>query len=105
VDYRTVTRANFPFSESIRATEVDSRLHGNLDSGNVTHKLLIGLSFRHYNDDAAFGFAAAPPIDLFNPVYGMPISTPPLNNPYLQQVQKETGLYAQDVMKLNHWVV
>ncbi len=104
-DYRTVTRANFPFDEKIRATEVDSRLHGNLDFGQVTHKLLVGLSFRHYNDDAAFGFAAAPPIDLFDPVYGMPITTPPLSTPYLQQVQKETGLYAQDVMEVNHWVV
>lgn len=105
VDYRMVTRANFPFDESIRTMEMDSRIYGTFESGNVKQNLMMGLSFRHYNDDADFGFAAAPPIDLFHPVYGMPITTPPLSTAFLQQVQKETGLYVQDVVEAGPWVL
>lgn len=104
-DYRTVNRFNFPFDENIHALEMDSRLSGKFSSGDVTQNVLVGLDFRHYTDDAEFGFAAAPPIDLFNPVYGMAITTPPLSYPYLQQVQKQTGLYAEDVIKVAPWVL
>lgn len=104
-DYRTVTRANFPFDENIHALEVDSRLTGKFTTGDVTQDVLFGLSFRHYTDHAAFGFAGAPPIDVFAPVYGVPITTPPLSYPYLQQIQKQTGLYAEDVAKLDSWVL
>lgn len=104
-DYRTVNRDNFPFDENIHALEMDSRLYGKFGSGNVTQNVLIGLDFRHYTDDAEFGFASAPPIDLFNPVYGVPITTPPLSYPYLQQIQKQTGLYAEDVIKIAPWVL
>lgn len=104
-DYRTVNRFNFPFDENIRAIEVDSRLYGTFDTGAVKQKLLVGLSFRHYADDADFGFASAPPIDLYNPTYGMPITTPSLSYPYLQQVQKQTGLYAEDVIEMHPWVL
>jgi iron complex outermembrane receptor protein len=105
VDYRTVTRANFPFNEAVRAFEMDSRMYGTFDTGNVNQNLIFGLTLRHYDDDAVFGFAAAPPIDLFDPVYGKPITTPPLDTTFLQQVQKNAGLYVQDVVEMNHWVV
>lgn len=104
-DYRTVNRFNFPFDESIRALEADSRLSGRFSAGGVTQNVLIGLDFRHYSDDAEFGFAVAPPIDLFAPTYGVPITTPPLAFPYLQQIQKQIGLYAEDVIKISPWVL
>jgi iron complex outermembrane receptor protein len=104
-DYRTVDRYNFPFDESIRALEADSRLSGKFGDGDFTQNVLIGLDFRHYADDAAYGFAIAPPIDLFDPTYGVPITTPPLSSPYLQQIQRQIGLYAEDVVKLNQWVL
>ena len=104
-DYRTVDRDNFPFDESIHALEADSRLAGKFSDGGVTQNVLIGLDFRHYTDHAEFGFASAPPIDLFDPTYGVPITTPPLASPYLQQIQRQIGLYAEDVIKLSQWVL
>ena len=71
----------------------------------MTQNVLIGLDFRHYADDAEYGFAVAPPIDLFDPTYGVPITTPPLSSPYLQQIQRQIGLYAEDVVKLSKWVL
>ena len=104
-DYRTVDRDNFPFDENIHALEADSRLSGKFSAGGVTQNVLIGLDFRHYTDHAEFGFASAPPIDLFNPTYGVPITTPPLSYPYLQQIQRQIGLYGEDVIKLSQWVL
>ena len=104
-DYRTVDRDNFPFDENIHALELDSRLYRKFHTGRVTQDVLIGVDFRHYTDHAVYGFASAPPIDLFDPVYGVPITTPPLSYPYLQQIQRQVGLYAEDVAKLDSWVL
>jgi iron complex outermembrane recepter protein len=104
-DYRTVNRYNFPFDESIRALEADSRLSGKFTDGDISQNVLIGFDFRHYSDDAEFGFGLAPSIDLYNPTYGVPITTPPLAFPYLQQIQRQLGLYGEDVVKLSQWVL
>ncbi len=104
-DYRTVERDNFPFDENIHALEADSRLSGKFSDGGVSQNVLLGFDFRHYTDHAEFGFASAPSIDLFNPTYGVPITTPPLSYPYLQQIQRQLGLYGEDVIKLSRWVL
>ncbi len=104
-DYRTVNRYNFPFNEKVKSFNVDSRAEGTFGSGAVKQKLLVGVDYRRYTDNAEYGFDLAPTIDLFKPVYGMPITTPTSLFPYLQQVQKQTGLYAQDQIKLDRWVL
>jgi iron complex outermembrane recepter protein len=100
-DYRTVNRYNFPFDENIHALEFDSRLYRKFRTGEVTQDVLVGVDFRHYTDHAEFGFSTAPSIDLFDPAYGVPITTPPLSYPYLQQIQRQVGAYAEDVIKLS----
>ena len=105
-DYHTVNRYNFPFNENTKSFNVDNRVEGKIDSGDVKQLLLFGLDYRRYTENSEFGFALAPPIDLFNPVYGVPITTPTSLFPYIDEVQKQTGLYAQDQIKFyNHWVV
>jgi iron complex outermembrane recepter protein len=104
-DYRTVNRYNFPFNENTKSFNVDSRVEGKLDGDTVKQRMLFGLDYRRYTENSEFGFAAAPPIDLFHPVYGVPIVTPTSLFPYVQEVQKQTGLYAQDQIKLDRWVL
>lgn len=100
-DYRTVQRYNFPFNEKVTSFNVDSRVNMQFDTGSITHDLIVGVDYRHYTDHSENGFSFAPSIDLFNPVYGVAITTPALS-PYTQEVQNQTGIYAQDVMKLGH---
>jgi iron complex outermembrane receptor protein len=104
-DYRTVNRYNFPFNENVKSFNVDSRVEGKFDTGDVKQKVLFGVDYRRYTDNAQYGFALAPSIDLFNPVYGVPITTPTQLFPYLQQVQKQTGVYGEDQIKIDHWVL
>ena len=103
-DYRTVWRYNFPFDESVDAFTVDTRLEGKFDTGPLAHTLLGGVDYRKYENQQGFGFALAPPIDLFNPVYGADIVTPPVN-PFVDQVQKQTGYYLQDQIKWDRLIV
>jgi iron complex outermembrane receptor protein len=103
-DYRTVWRYNFPFDESVDAFTVDTRLEGKFDTGPLAHTLLAGVDYRKYENQQGFGFALAPPIDLFNPVYGADIVTPAVN-PFVDQVQKQTGYYLQDQIKWDRLIV
>ena len=104
-DYHTVNRYNFPFNEDTKSFNVDNRVEGKINGDTVKQRLLFGLDYRRYTNDSEFGFALAPTIDLFNPVYGVPITTPTSLFPYVQEVQKQTGLYAEDSIKIDHWVV
>ncbi len=104
-DYRTVNRYNFPFNEDTKSFNVDNRVEGKINGDTVKQRLLFGLDYRRYTNDSEFGFSGAPTIDLFNPVYGVPITTPTTLFPYVQEVQKQTGLYAEDSIKIDRWVV
>ena len=94
-DDRTVDRSNFPFKDGVHQFTLDSRLDGRLDTGPVRHELLLGVDYRDYREQSAFGFASAPSIDLFHPVYGAPIVEPSFS-PSTNQRLRQVGLYGQD---------
>lgn len=104
-DYRTVNRNNFPITEAINSFNVDSRLSGSLSTGPVSNTWLVGFDFRHYTDTSYFGFSSAPSIDLFAPNHHQTITTPALSYLYLDDIQDQFGLYAQDAAKLDNWIL
>lgn len=103
-DYRTVNRFNFPIVEGITSFNVDSRLSDQIDTGPLHHTLLLGVDYRRYTDVAEYGFAFAPSIDLFAPVHNQAITEPALM-PYLNEIQTQVGVYAEDAIKLDRWVL
>lgn len=103
-DFRTVNRSDFPFNEEVDSFNVDTRLYNNFRTGEVEHAMLVGLDYRDYRNESEFGFAEAPPIDLFNPVYGAELPDPDLF-PFTDQKQKQTGLYLQDRMRFDRLVL
>lgn len=102
-DFRTVTRFDFPFNEEITSFNVDTRGYFDFDTGGANHRVLVGLDYRDYEADSEFGFAPAPPIDLFDPQYGAEIPDPTLF-PFTDQEQKQTGVYVQDQIRVDRWV-
>ena len=105
-DDRTVTRSNFPDKDAVHQIAVDTRAEGRFDSGPVRHDLLLGVDYRNYREQAAFGFGAASDIDLFHPVYGAaPIVTPAFLAPYSNQRLEQTGLYFQDQAHLGGFIL
>jgi iron complex outermembrane receptor protein len=111
-DYRTVNRATFPFVEEVDSFNVDTRGYLTFDTGAAIHNLLVGFDYRKYEANSAFGFASStfpagsvPTIDVFNPVYGIPFVDPEPSTPFTDQVQKQSGLYLQDSISINQWVI
>lgn len=105
-DQRTLFRYLWKTEEESKTFGVDNQLLFHFDTGAVEHTLLTGLDFRRARNDyaSAFTFAGAPTLDIFNPVYGAPIVEPDYTS-RTRQEQSQFGLYAQDQMKLDRWVV
>ena len=111
-DYRTVNRASFPFVETIDSFNVDTRGYFIFDTGSAIHNMLAGFDYRNYEANSKFGFASStfpagsvPTIDVFNPVYGTPFVDPQPIFTFTDQVQKQSGLYVQDSIAINKWII
>jgi iron complex outermembrane receptor protein len=102
-DQRTLVRYLFPNENHTKTFGVDNNLQYVLDSGNVQHTFLAGIDYRRANDDYASAFDFnAPPLDIFDPVYGAPVTVPAYTS-HTQQVQSQLGVYLQDQIKFGHW--
>ncbi|HEU4531252.1 MAG TPA: TonB-dependent siderophore receptor [Steroidobacteraceae bacterium] len=102
-DFRTVTRSDFPFNEVIRSLSADTRGYFDFDTGGLQHKLLFGFDYRDYDGYSEFGFAAAPSIDLFDPVYDAVIP-PATIFPFIDETRDQRGVYLQDQIKLGQLI-
>ncbi|MFN7106830.1 MAG: TonB-dependent siderophore receptor [Brevundimonas sp.] len=102
-DYRTVTRSQFAFLEDVQSTAVDTRLKAKVVTGALSHDIIAGFDYRTIDNRQSSFFGAAPSIDLFAPVYGATIVEGPLFN-FLDQTQKQSGLYVQDQIRTGGWV-
>lgn len=95
--YRTLQQYNFSYAEQVNSFATDNRFDAKLETGSLTHKLLLGVDYRSVRNKAAFGFVFAGQLDAFDPVYDpafeQNIGFP---SPYNDQKLKQTGIYAQD---------
>lgn len=105
-DNRTVSRANFPSSEDSQQFAIDNRFDAKFATGALEHRLIAGFDYRNYRNQAAFNFGGATSIDLFDPVYSStPIAALPLLPPYIDVRLKQSGIYAQDQVKLGGFIL
>lgn len=100
-DNRTVTRGNSPYQEDVSNLAIDTRLSGELESGAVSHRFLVGVDYRTVDNNAGYGFTGASSIDLFDPVYNqVPNISPGITTRFNEQEATQLGIYAQDQVKL-----
>lgn len=103
-DGRTLTRYYFPTQEDSKNFAVDNRLVFGFTTGAAEHMFLAGLDYRRARNDYSSAFAfGAPPLDIFDPVYGAPIDIPDYTSRTLQS-QSQVGLYLQDQISVGSWV-
>lgn len=105
-DMRTVNRSIYPYSEDVEGFAVDNRLTLEFgQAGGVQQTVLVGYDYRELENFARLGFAAGPPLDAFDPVYGAaPIVTPEQTNVFNDQQVRQSGIYVQDHIKAGNWV-
>jgi iron complex outermembrane recepter protein len=82
---------------------VDSNVEGHLVTGSINHTLLVGIDFSRSHDFWSEDDGGAAPLDLTHPVYGGPISL--VLDYVTDDLVKQTGVYAQDQMKVDHLVL
>lgn len=111
VNQRVLGRYGWAELNKVRMGAADQHVQGDLVTGAVAHKLLLGLDFVKFEQTDAFGFdfpdyqgGGVPSIDAYAPVYGN--FTPLVLSDPLKSTQRQVGLYAQDQMKFaERWVV
>ncbi|SFD32057.1 TonB-dependent siderophore receptor [Paracidovorax konjaci] len=83
---------------------VDSSLLGRLRTGAAEHQLLLGFDWnRQAENKAESGDSYNQPIDAYAPVYGNRLTPTLIDQP--KNVQRQNGIYVQDQVKLDRWIV
>ena len=107
-DGRTVTRLFYPRNSAWRGLQADTRLQANFRTGALAHNVLVGLDYA--DNKTTDGYPSAitpmPNLDLYAPVYGgheTIVAAPAPRNELFPLEQ--TGLYLQDQLKWDKWVV
>ena len=100
-----VSRSAYAYTNGDHLNTVDTRALRHFKTGNWEQTVLFGYDYQHIGIRETDGFAAAPDINIFHPVYGQ-TTFPDLfyylnNNSVLQQ----QGLYAQDQIKYRDHLV
>jgi iron complex outermembrane receptor protein len=87
-----------------RMTLADQNIVGKFNTGIVQHQLLAGLDFSRQTETVAYGGGPYSDIDAYNPTYvGNPVLSPRVDGP--KKTQRQMGLYLQDQMKIDNWIV
>ena len=98
-DMRTLNRYGFGNALDLRMLTTDTNLYIRARTGIVEHSVLLGTDYSNSESTIVSGFASAPSLDIFAPVYGAKI--PALFTYYnTSQPVSLLGVYAQDHMKI-----
>ncbi|MFN3274217.1 MAG: TonB-dependent siderophore receptor [Paracoccus sp. (in: a-proteobacteria)] len=98
-----VTRGANRQLESTSGLNLDTRLSNRIDTGIVTHDVLIGLDIRQYDAKTTTYFLTAQPLDWRAPTYGAQPALPAWYSSISDVTQKQIGLYAQDEISAGNW--
>lgn len=108
-DQRTVKRRLYDADQTAYDFSIDTNLVSRFHTGPLQHTVLTGVEYAHNQYDSVQWICSsatcAPPIDIFNPVYGQKIQRPDTPVTDVLQHQERLGFYAQDQVKLGRTVV
>lgn len=104
--YRTLQQYNFTYAEKVKSFATDNRFDAKVETGALTHKLLVGIDYRNVRNKAAFNFIFAGLLDAFDPVYDLS-QAKAIGYPFTYNDQKlrQTGIYAQDQINIGQLYV
>ncbi|CRL50172.1 TonB-dependent siderophore receptor [Pseudomonas sp. P154a] len=104
-DAGNVGRSTTSVEEDISQFAVDNNFQADFATGEVNHTVLLGLDHQRSNTNYLSIFGSAPPINVNNPIHGLPIERPDRSTAFYDYDQKtyQTGLYVQDQMALDQW--
>lgn len=96
---RLFLRNAFFSDESVGQFVIDNQAQANFSTGAIDHTLLVGVDYQNNQFKQLSGDGPASPIDMYKPVYGEFVDTPPLFAD-ADITLAQTGTYIQDQAKL-----
>lgn len=103
-DYRTAKRYTIATDVDFDAYTLDNQAQAKFDTGPVQHTVLLGADYQNTSTDTKTGNGPGPSIDIFNPVYSGNVRAPAYTTDGTQRNQQK-GLYLQEQMKWDKWVL
>jgi iron complex outermembrane recepter protein len=113
--FDTLIRSPIYTLAKARNFTVDNQLQADFLTGPLAHKLLVGLDYQSTRSSNETRAPISPlltpqfylPINVFNPVYGMPVPPREMLPAYLDidTRQVQTGVYVQDQIKWDRWTL
>ncbi|MGV3346798.1 ferrichrome porin FhuA [Enterobacteriaceae bacterium LUAb1] len=101
-----INRGYVHSQELLKQFAVDNQVQAKLTTAQVDHTLLLGVDYQRTRNDINALFGDAAPLNPLDPQYGDNQMTPGTGFPYQYlNKQEQTGLYAQDQLEWDHWVV
>ncbi len=91
--------------ENLGTFTMDNQLQYDFATGPLKHTALVGLDVRSHTTDTMTQFGTAPSINIFAPVYGMSIPDSIWYTSKVNGTLNQVGLYAQDQVKLQNWLL
>lgn len=104
---KTLFRGALARFDRSASTAADTSLQYSWSAGGVHHTSLVGVDLLRQKHESERYRATAAPLDLYAPVYGVPLG-PIVANPGVswKERSRQRGVYAQDQMKIaDKWVV
>lgn len=93
-------------TEDQQTFNLDSQLLGRFETGPLSHEVLIGVDYRRYSESNTTAFGTAPPINILFPIYNQPIGGgAPWYTSDVNGTISQTGVYAQDQIRLQNWLL
>ena len=104
-DGRTLSRTASSLDETLRGVTVDNQVQSRFATGPLEHTVLVGLDYQWQTYTQRSWSGTGPTLDLLNPVYGQPVTTP-TRGADTRQTKSQIGLYAQDQIRFDQdWIV
>lgn len=99
-----ITRAYAASEEELNQFALDNQAQAKFTTGALDHTLLLGVDYQRTRNDINAGFGTASSLNALNPQYGNDSTTITFPYHYLNK-QEQTGLYAQDQLEWDRWVM
>ncbi|MGE0036421.1 MAG: TonB-dependent siderophore receptor [Xanthobacteraceae bacterium] len=104
---RTAPRSELFVFGNTKNFAVDNHFQADFALGPTTHKLLTGVDYYRTWSDSGFKYAPGTPIDVFDPMYGVP-QVPVasmLTVLHSKGDLRQLGFYMQDQIRLDNWIL
>ena len=100
--FARISRQSFERSDSFSA---DNQVIAKFWTGPLHHTVLLGTDYQLFALDSRTLGGTAPSISSLNPIYGQTVPTPTANVQSLTQDINQVGVYLQDQIKLQNWIL